>query len=65
MKQHYMTDKTTDNTTAKELRRFSRNGGMILRKLIEYIPVMLLTNLVLLLIAAVVIIFVGRRMLRL
>ena len=53
MKQHYMTDITTDNTTAKELRRFSRNGGMIQRKLIEYIPVMILTNLVLLLISTV------------
>ena len=48
-----MTDITTDNTTAKELRRFSRNGGMIQRKLIEYIPVMILTNLVLLLISTV------------
>ena len=53
MEQHYTTDNTIDNTTAQELRKFRRNGGLIRRKLIEYIPVMILTNLLLLLISTV------------
>ena len=53
MEQLYTTDKTTDITTAQELRRFRRNGKLIWRKLIEYIPVMILTNLLLLLISTV------------
>ena len=48
-----MTDKTTNNTTAEELWKFRRNGGLIRRKLTEYIPVMILTNLLLLLITTI------------
>ena len=48
-----MTDNTTNNTTAEELWKFRRNGGLIRRKLTEYIPVMILTNLLLLLITTI------------